>query len=264
EEHRRVKPQAPAGHGLRRCSEFPQPGALIMLQEWGHVAFLIGFGLSWHPAMARGGVIQFREGPAELSISAVSERAVKILLTPLDEKGQFPQGAPSTALVEQKLEEKLRCRELTVPRKINSGKLQVQIKPDPLSVTVFGPSGKLVQELIVGPDGSVTFRTEAPVLGLGEGGQQFDRRGAYHRLVNGQVAPFLATHGGTIRVPFLIGTDGWGLFVHRPKGEFDLRNGRGRFILPKGDTAQLKEPLEVYVISVDQPADALAEYCRLT
>src|SRR5262245_58002935 len=235
-----------------------------MLQEWGHVAILIGFWSAWHPAMARAGVIQFREGPAELSISAVSQRTVKILLTPLDEKGQLQQGAPSTVLVEQKLEEKLRCRELTGPKKINSGKLQVQIKLDPLSVTVLGPSGKLVQELIVGADGSVTFRTEAPVLGLGEGGQQFDRRGTYHRLVNGQVSPCLATHGGTIRVPFLIGTDGWALFVHRPMGEFDLRDGRGRFMLPKGDTAQLKEPLEVYVMNFDQPADAMAEYRRLT
>jgi alpha-glucosidase/alpha-D-xyloside xylohydrolase len=235
-----------------------------MLQKWGYLGFLIGFWLAWHPTMARGGVIQLREGPAELSISAVSERTVKIRLTPLDEKGQLQQGAPSTVLVEQQLEEKLRCRELTGPRKIDSGKLQVQIKPDPLSVTVFGPSGKLVQELTVGTDGSVTFRTEAPILGLGEGGQQFDRRGAYHRLVNGQVAPFLATHGGTIRVPFLTGTDGWALFIHRPMGEFDLRNGRGRFMLSKGDTAQLKEPLELYVISVDQPADALAEYRRLT
>jgi alpha-glucosidase/alpha-D-xyloside xylohydrolase len=235
---------------LRKCS--------------GQIAILTGFWLVWHPAISQGGVILFREKPAELSVSTVSERTVEILLAPLDEKGQPRQGSPSTVLVEQKLEEKLRCRELTGVKRIQSGKLQVQIKLNPLTITVFDSSGKLVQDLIVSADGSVTFRTEAPVLGLGEGGHQFDRRGEYHRLVNGQVAPFLATHGGTIRVPFLIGTNGWALFVHRPLGEFDLRNGRGSFIIPKGDTSQVSEPLEVYVISVHEPADALAEYRRLT
>ena len=58
-----------------------------------------------------------------------------------------------------------------------------------------------MQELtIADADGSVAFRTAAPVLGLGEGGPQFDRRGEYYRLVNGQISPLLATHGGTIRV----------------------------------------------------------------
>src|SRR5262249_49024356 len=111
-------------------------------------------------------------------------------------------------------------------------------------------------------DGSMTFRTAAPVLGLGEGGPQFDRRGAYHRLVNGQVAPLLATHGGTIPVPFLLGTDGWALFVHSPAGEFDLRRDPGRFLPRKEAGGQ--EPLEVYLVDVQRPADALAAYLRLT
>jgi alpha-glucosidase (family GH31 glycosyl hydrolase) len=99
------------------------------------------------------------------------------------------------------------------------------------------------------------------VLGLGEGATQFDRRGTNFLMLNGQRAPFLATHGGTIPVPFLIGTDGWALFVHRPWGEFDLRDG-GKFLPLK--TAAGREPLEIYVISMDQPVDALTEYVRLT
>jgi alpha-glucosidase (family GH31 glycosyl hydrolase) len=81
-------------------------------------------------------------------------------------------------------------------------------------------------------------------------------------MVNGQIAPLLATHGGTIPVPFLIGTDGWAMFVQSPWGEFDLRQDPGRF-LPRRE-ARGKEPLEVYLVNVQQPADALAAYLQLT
>jgi alpha-glucosidase/alpha-D-xyloside xylohydrolase len=232
-----------------------------------HLRWITFFFLFWPPAalaIAPADSIRYHEGPAELAVSAISDRTVQILLSPLDEKGQPRPGTPSTVLVEQKPEIKLRCRELTGTKEVQAGKMRVQIKLDPLTLTIFGPTGKRIQEFVVGADGSMTFRTEAPVLGLGEGGLQFDRRGSYHRSVNGQISPLLATHGGTIRVPFLIGTDGWALFVHRPQGEFDLREGRGRFLLPKGDGVQVKEPLEFYVISLNEPADALAEYSRLT
>src|SRR5207248_2982931 len=146
---------------------------------------------------------------------------------------------------------------------LNVGNLRVHITPSPLTLTVRGPEGTIVQELVLGEnDGAMLFRTAAPVLGLGEGGQQFDRRGARHRLVNGQVAPLLATHGGTILVPFVIGTDGWALFVHRPWGEFDLREGKGRFV-PRQDSIG-KEALDVFVSAFREPAEALAEYIRLT
>src|SRR5262249_7718022 len=62
--------------------------------------------------------------------------------------------------------------------------------------------------------------------------------------------------------PFLIGTNGWALFIHQPWGEFDLREGRGRF-LPRKE-ARGQEPLEVLIIRVQEPADAVAEYLGLT
>src|SRR5260370_41908333 len=81
-------------------------------------------------------------------------------------------------------------------------------------------------------------------------------------MSNGQLAPLLATHGATIPVPFLIGTDSWALFVHRPWGEFDLREGNGRFM--PGKEALDKQPLEFFVISAPEPVDALKEYIHLT
>jgi alpha-glucosidase/alpha-D-xyloside xylohydrolase len=211
---------------------------------------------------AAAGPIRYRGTDAELSVSVVSDHAVQIVLTPLDDTGKPKRGQPSTALVELKPQFKLRLRELDQAQEVAAGKLRVIVKPGPLTVTIRDPAGKVVQELIVGePDGAVAFRTGAPVLGLGAGGRQFDRAGANYPPVNGQVAPWLATHGGTIRVPFLIGTDGWALFVHRPTGAFDLRDGKGRFTPVRSSPG---EPLEVYVLHVPEPPVALAEYLRLT
>jgi alpha-glucosidase/alpha-D-xyloside xylohydrolase len=218
------------------------------------------------PPAAAAGPIRHGEGPAELSVSAVSERTVRVALAPLDENGKPRPGPASTALVELKPETRLRVRELAEAKEVEAGKLRVRVSPNPLTVTVRGPGDAVVQELVIDEaDGSVAFRTPAPVLGLGEGGAQFDRRGHLHRLLNGQVSPPqapLATHGGTILSPFLIGTDGWALFVHRPLGEFDLRGGRGKFVPRK--EAVGKEPLEVFAVAVGEPADAVAEYYRLT
>jgi alpha-glucosidase/alpha-D-xyloside xylohydrolase len=207
--------------------------------------------------------IRFSGNPVELSIRAVSQRTVQIVLAPLDQNEKAYPVPPSSVLLEQKPEVKLRRREIKGVETVSVGELHVEVKLEPLTISILGPSGKLVQELVfIDADGSMTFRTAAPVLGLGEGGRQFDRRGTHYRMGNGQIGPLLATHGGTIPVPFLLGTDGWALFVQGPWGEFDLREGRGRFLPSK--EARGKEPFELFVVWVAQPADALAEYIRLT
>lgn len=227
-------------------------------------AFLIG--AVWLPlAAVVAAPIRFGGLPAELTLSEVSERTLRIQLSPLDEHGPLQATAPSTVLVTFPTLEKLRLRQLVGAKELRVGRLRLVIRPQPLTVTVRRPNGKVVQELIFdNSDGtnSISFRTEAPVLGLGEGEQQFDRRGHYYRMRNGQLAPWLATHGAIIPVPFLIGTDGWAIFVHRPWGEFDLRQGKGRFIPSQESLA--KEPLELFIMDLDEPANALAEFVRLT
>ena len=125
------------------------------------------------------------KAPPNSRSAAVSERTVRIVLAPLDEKGKPRPGPASTALVELKPDTKLQVRELAEAKEVEVGKLRVRVKPDPLTITVRGPGDKVVQELVIAEaDGSVTFRTAAPVLGLGEGGPQFDRRG--HLLPPGE------------------------------------------------------------------------------
>lgn len=214
------------------------------------------------PPVALAADIRVAANLAELSIGSVSERTVRIVLAPLDDAGKPRSGIVSTVLVVQDPKRHFTARELTDTKQIDTGKLRVRVKPDPLTITVLGPDDSLVQEFAFADDGAMTFRTQAPVLGLGEGARQFDRRGGHYRMVNGQIPPLLATHGATIPVPFLIGTDGWAFFLHRPWGEFDLREDRGKFIPQRGSLG--REPFELYVSRLQEPADALAEYIRLT
>jgi alpha-glucosidase/alpha-D-xyloside xylohydrolase len=207
--------------------------------------------------------IRYAGGNAELTVSEISDSNVRIVLTPLDEKAQPRAAPPSSSLVELQPKLKFQTRELSGAVEVPVGKLRVKIEPGPLRITVTGSAGKVVQELVfAGDDGSMKFRLNGPVLGLGEGAKQFDRIGARYRMINGQIAPFLETHGATIPVPFLVGTGGWAMLVHGPWGEFDLSEPDGRFTPRPG--AAGKEPLQVFVIGLDQPADALAEYIRLT
>src|SRR5262249_11589543 len=119
--------------------------------------------------------------PAELTVSAVGERTVRIVLAPLDGKGKARPAPPSTVPVGLKPELKWTVRGLSGPEEVSAGKLRVRLKPDPLTVSVRGPSGQRVQELtFAGADGSMSFRIGAPVLGMGEGAKQFDRRGALY------------------------------------------------------------------------------------
>jgi alpha-glucosidase (family GH31 glycosyl hydrolase) len=209
--------------------------------------------------------IRFGGLPAELALSEVSERTLRIELSPLDEHGHPQTATPSSILVPFSAVEKLRVREITGLKQLDAGRLHVTIRSEPLTLTVRRQNGEIVQELVfdqVGGTNSVSFRTDAPVLGLGEGEAQFDRRGHYYRMRNGQLAPWLTTNGATIPVPFLIGTEGWAMFIHRPWGEFDLRDGKGHFLPSQGSSSP--GPLELFVIDLDEPANALAEFVRLT
>jgi alpha-glucosidase/alpha-D-xyloside xylohydrolase len=245
--------------------------------------------------------------PVELTIGSVGERMVRIDVSPLNENGR-PVPSPGTAVfVPYESVERLRVRELPAPRTVEAGRLRVAVEPRPLTVTVTrAADGRVVQALSFNAsDGSIVFRTAAPVFGLGEGRQQFDRRGFYYDFVNGQ-GQLLATHGATVPVPFLLGADGWAMFIHNPPvtgsnltgvaatrdanipwGAFDLRGEnagappprpargvapnvtppavmptRGRFV-PRPDSVA-RTPVRIFVMDLERPTDAMAEYVRLT
>jgi alpha-glucosidase/alpha-D-xyloside xylohydrolase len=235
------------------------------MTSFARAAVAVGFSFFSYLAgalVARADAIRYAGNPAELTVSTVSERTVQVIVAPLDKSGT-PRPAPgSTVLVDQRPEVKLRRREVADSEEVAVGKLRVRVKPGPLTISVRGPGDKLVQELAFAADGgAVSFRAAAPVLGMGEGARQFDRRGSLYSFRDGWGAWQLATYGSWVAVPFLIGTDGWALFVHQPRCQFDLREQAASF-KPADDQREL--PVELFVIAWDKPADVLREYVRLT
>jgi alpha-glucosidase (family GH31 glycosyl hydrolase) len=80
-------------------------------------------------------------------------------------------------------------------------------------------------------------------------------------MISGQGGYKLATHGGRVPIPWIIGTSGWALFFNQPFGTFDFTGSRSKF-LPSGRDAAL--PLDVFCTVTKDPAIIMSEYARLT
>src|SRR6185295_12488986 len=139
----------------------------------------------------------------------------------------------------------------------------VKLSRDPFTIRVEGQDGRLIQQLQPDPaGGKLTFKTgDAPVLGLGQGGPQFDKRGSLDRMGSGQGGFRLATHGAKVPVQLAVGTSGWAMFVHQPAGAFDFTGKDGVFA-PANAASAL--PLDVFVIGATEPTAVMREYANIT
>ena len=178
-------------------------------------------GAAWLTRMrAKGADAELRiAGQAvELQIGAVSAHTIRITALPL-QSGAIPPLPDDGALLPQTW----RPTRLRGAQTMKFGAIQVKFSPDPLSFAIAA-SGAPTQSLRIDSDtGAVSFQTDgAPLLGLGEGGPQFDRRGSVDRMRSGQGGYQLRTHGGRVPIPWIIGAGGWALFFHHPEGAFDL------------------------------------------
>ncbi len=206
--------------------------------------------------------IQFQGVPVELTVSEVSDKTARIQLCPLDEHGNPVKTTPSPTLAAFEVKEKFHTRELSSEKDIRVGDLRLIVKSNPLTIAVRRANGTLVQELLFGPADDtnvISFHTDASVLGLGEGADQFDRRGVNYPPINGQRYR-LAELGARSFSPFLIGTEGWAMYVASPHGGFDLRGDLGIFN-PRNAEAGVAD---IFVTDAAEPADAMREFTRLT
>ena len=198
----------------------------------------------------------------ELDLAQISPHTLRLSLVPL-ENGRRVAIPNDGSIVEQALVPPgKRITTLAGEQRISLGKLRVTISLEPLAITVFEDQ-RLVQHLVINKrTGSVSFRiADGPVLGFGEGGPQFDRRGNKDEMRNGQGGYRLRTHGGRAAIPWLVGTGGWALYIHQPLGTFDLTGNEGRFD-PIKPPASL--PLDIFVVAAREPGQIMAEYARLT
>jgi alpha-glucosidase/alpha-D-xyloside xylohydrolase len=202
--------------------------------------------------------------PVELTLIPATERTLRISFIAISPQGQTQPIEKSLDLVRDDWPAPLaRLRAVPSNRTIPWGRLRVQLRGDPLSLFVEDAVGKTIQRLQFDRDtASVGFDAgNAPLLGLGEGGRQFDRRGDDDSMKNGQYLPDLRVTGARMPIPWLIGAGGWALFFHRPYGAFDLTRDACRFSA-LDPSASL--PLDIFLVAAHDPSELLREYAQLT
>ena len=192
----------------------------------------------------------------EFVVSSISDATVRITALPVD-RGRIPA---DDSLVRAAAGRLVARRTSATGQSIRAGRLSIRIASSPPTIHVDTSAGKAIQRLTldpVSPDISFLLGS-GPLLGMGEGGPQFDRKGAIDRGRNGQGGYQLRTHGGRVPIQWLIGTEGWGMYIHQPLGGFDLTGAEGR-LTPATDA-----PLDVFITTSSDPKVIIAEYSRMT
>ena len=168
--------------------------------------------------------------PVEIQITPVSAFAFRLSVLPVN-NGSIAEVPVDGSLVKQSWgapAARLRT-ESTSP--ISIGRLRLKVSVHPVGIGVANEHGDVIQQFAWEENtGVFSFLTgSSPLLGLGEGGPQFDRRGSTDSMRSGQGAYKLATHGGRVPIPWIIGTAGWAIFFHQPYGTFDFTGPQGKF-----------------------------------
>jgi alpha-glucosidase/alpha-D-xyloside xylohydrolase len=202
-------------------------------------------------AGAQGEALAVGGTPVDVRIASLSPVTLRLSIVPRGTAPELNRDGALAAFDER--------RATGSPGPHTVGDLRVTVTGAPVTVRVADASGRPVQELALDDSGVFQFLAgRAPLLGFGEGGAQFDRRGVVDGMRNGQGGYQLRTHGGRVPIQWLIGTDGWALFIHQPFGAFDLRGERATM------TAAAPLPLDCFLVVSKDPATIMREYARIT
>jgi alpha-glucosidase/alpha-D-xyloside xylohydrolase len=219
--------------------------------------------LSAKRLLARGSAALEKDEELEIQIGAVSPCTVRLSLLP------SKSGSVGTISMNGSLVQEFWGTPVATLRGdwrgqvVNAANLRVYVEPSPLTFIIENAKGERIQRLAVDKNtGVIQFETgSSPLLGLGEGGPQFDRRGSVDRMISGQGGYKLKTHGGRVPIPWIIGTSGWAIFFHQPFGTFDFNGAHSRFV-PDANGSSL--PLDLFFVASSDPATIMSEYARLT
>jgi len=197
--------------------------------------------------------------PVEIAVASISPVTVRVTVSAIVGTGGVPDDGALVAAAEAK--PSVRGRRPEALARVRAGTLSVRCTADPPTIHIDNAKGEPVQRLVLSAEQpGLSFQLpKGPLLGLGEGGPQFDRKGSTDRMRNGQGGYQLRTHGGRVPIQWLVGTDGWGMFIHHPIGAFDLSGSEGT-LTPSGDAL----PLDVFVVASPDPTVILGEYARIT
>lgn len=241
---------------LEQHIEHGRPSRRQLLKWTGAAGMSVAAG---RQARAQDGRLRVAGREVEVRVAAASERTTRISIVPVqdgiagtipDDGSLVPRSWPEPAgrILDSK------AAEVKLPGRT------VRFAPDNMSF-LLEAEGRLIQRLRVDQEtGTLAFQIDSMLLGLGEGGQQFDRRGSKDAMRSGQGGYRLHTHGGRVPVPWIIGTAGWAIFVHQPYGSFDLTGSEGLF----QPFRTIALPLDVFVVAARDPQTIMSEWARLT
>ena len=175
-------------------------------------------------------LLQESNSEQEIQITSISEHTVKLSVLPIANGKTAPIPLDGSLVQTSWGEPLARLRGKQAPHELKAGGLGVHVSANPIAFTISTLKGSRIQQLEVDPAGSVSFATgNSLLLGLGEGGPQFDRRGSTDAMVSGQGGYRLRTHGGRVPIPWIISTGGWAMFFHQPFGTFDFTGPQSKF-----------------------------------
>jgi len=215
------------------------------------------------PLLASGTLATERNEEPEIQIGTVSPHTLRLTVLPIKD-GHVSRIPMNGSLVQESWAPPVATlRGNWRGQVVKAGSLRVRVEPSPLMFTIENEKGERIQRLEIEKDtGVVQFETgNSPLLGLGEGGPQFDRRGSVDRMISGQGGYKLKTHGGRVPIPWIVGTSGWGMFFHQPFGTLDFSGAQSKFV-PDTDHGSL--PLDLFFVASSDPATIMSEYARLT
>jgi alpha-glucosidase (family GH31 glycosyl hydrolase) len=224
--------------------------------------------------------------PVEIAVTSLSPSTVRVTVRPV-RNGQPSPIVTTGALDREEFGAALaEARSAAGLTRVRAGNLVVSYAPGPPAIHVGTTAGEVVQTLTfdAATPGMTFLLPQGPLLGLGEGGPQFDRKGTTDQMRNGQVTSRadgygLATHGTRAPVQWLIGAaGGWAMFIHQPYGTFDFKGTEGRFSMPVPAVSPAATsvvnappagaapflPLDLFVVASRDPKVILREYARIT
>jgi alpha-glucosidase (family GH31 glycosyl hydrolase) len=196
----------------------------------------------------------------EFQLTALSSRTLRITAQAIVDGKPVPLPDDGTLALKSFPAPVARFRGAARTQTVRVGELRVTFTPEPLAFTIETAKGEAVQRIEIDPrSGAVSFTTgAAPILGLGEGGPQFDRRGNTDRMMSGSSGYNLRNFGSRVPIPWLIGAGGWAMYLRQPHGRFDFTGPESK-LLPVSPL-----PLDVFVVAAKEPTAIVAEWARLT
>lgn len=148
--------------------------------------------------------------PVQIQITPVSSHTCRLTILP-KKNGSAASIPFDGSLVQQSFGNPITIVQSDTRHSITVGGMQLEVAFDPVRITASNERGDVIQRFVWDSETCMLrfLIGNFPLFGLGEGGPQFDRRGSIDPMQSGQGRYMLATHGGRVPIPWIIGTSGW-------------------------------------------------------